>query len=252
MQIGVLDDQARRLSPGDGDDATSAREGAARLSAARDEYVAAVEALRAAADAAPGQRRAIEADPEVVATLAELKAELKGTLRIVPHPHWREALAFLAEAEAGIHAERVPLVAGAGRGGEPTVLATLDGTLAVAMAIDPRAALTRIPAEAAARLGLATSEEGAESLGTLANGRALTARRATLRSVRVGSFTVEGVACLVLPADAAGVPAALGADVLDRFACRALPDQGIFRIARVDPVAVRPEDGPSPARPQGR
>jgi hypothetical protein len=252
LQIGVLDDQARRLAPGGDGDATSARERAAQLSSARDEYVAAVEALRAAADAAPGQRRAIEADPEVVATLAELKDELNGPLRIVHHPQWREALAFLAVAEAGIHAERVPLVAGSGPGGEPTVLATLDGTLAVAMAIDPRVALTRIPSEAAARLGLATSEEGSESLGTLPNGRALTARRATLRSVRVGSFAAEDVACLVLPADASGVPAALGADFLDRFACRVLPDRGAFRIARVDPVAVRPEDSPSPARPPGR
>jgi hypothetical protein len=213
-KLKMIDDQLRRLPPDDVEADVKRR--AAEFVEARKMFLSALQALREAADQAPLARRAMEGDPEVRAILAGLTNN-KGPTKLAAPLSYHQGLGTLAKLEKAIRVDRVPR--GNGPDGESTVGVVLNGRLHVPMVIDPEARATLLPAALADAVGASPAPDAPEVAVPVAGGGPVKARRSRLRSVQVGGSTIEGVTCLVLPADAPGraVPV-LGTDVLDHFA----------------------------------
>jgi hypothetical protein len=83
----------------------------------------------------------------------------------------------------------------------------------------------------------------------LAGGKEVEGRRVIAKSVRVSSFTVDNVECVVLPADLANAPALLAMTFLNNYNCRINTEAGTMTLTKVDTGGRTTSKSKKPAKP---
>lgn len=179
--------------------------------------------------------KAVGADPAVKAAAEQLKAKLG------PSPEFVAGSAQIKRLRGLVTADTIDIEMD---GGVPHVQVTLNGSHTRTMVFDSGASIIALPAAIAKSIELVPAADDPMIEITLADGKRIKAQLTKLKSVRVGSFTVEDVACAILPADLVAAEALLGGSFLSNFTYKLDPVGKKLHLAQVG-GAEKP--GPKPA-----
>lgn len=203
----------------------------AAVNEAREAYLQHVLDLRKRADALEAAYAARGGD-EAVRTAVAAAADAAGKeLAFGPGSGFRAALKKLADLEEGILSESVPLVRDRG---------TLAASVVVnegkprSMIVDSGCSTLLVPAPLATEFDVVPTVGDEEVQCFMADGRVVRGVRKTLRSVRVGRFTVDNVECVVLGPEAVNAELLLGMGFLRNFKFEIDADAATLSLVRID------------------
>lgn len=153
----------------------------------------------------------------------------------IPPPAAPAVARFAAPAAAGAQGEEPAgrrHVLGVQRAGsEIRVLATLNGSVGWPYVVDTGATLNTIPRAAAERLGLVIDEDTPTTVVAGIGGTGMKVPVVTVRSVQIGSATVENVEMAVLDTMSTGL---LGMPFFNNFRVALDPTRGTLVLEEVD------------------
>ncbi len=138
---------------------------------------------------------------------------------------------MLAKAEKSVLTEVVELRR---QGGVYEVDVTFNGKTTVPLIFDTGASLTTISADLAARIGLTPQPSDQEIELHVADGSVVKAHMTTIPSMRVGKFTINNVACAVMPATKVDAPLLLGQSFHRHFTYKFTPESGQLVLSKVE------------------
>lgn len=226
-----------RTSPA-GDPATRDRlQG--EVSRRREAFIQAVLDLRQTVDAAQKSYTALASDEEVKKAIAAAGQSAKTKPRLGPSPQFASNIKLLERAEQSVLTDAVNLHK---RGGVFWVDATFNGKVVRPMVFDTGAGLTTIPSELAEEIGIRPGPTDPVVVCETADGTKVEARQVTIPTMRVGRFTVNGVAAAVMPPGKKNIAPLLGQSFHRHFTYKFTPESGSLVMSRVE--------GLEPARPQ--
>jgi clan AA aspartic protease (TIGR02281 family) len=212
----------------------------------REQYIQQVLDLCGKAEAVSKQYKDLAADDDVKAALAAAKG------RLGPTEAFTSAGNRLGVFRKGFSSDVVALKMD---GGVPTVEVTINGKVTRTMTVDSGSSLVCIPADLAKDLQMAPGPNDPEIILQLADGKSHKAHQMSLKSVRVGTFTVENVDCAVLEADLISAEPLLGGSFLQNFIYKFDPQAGELHLARVGgdaKSALNTLAKPKPDMPAGK
>jgi len=124
----------------------------------------------------------------------------------------------------------------------PTVEVTLNKNFTRSMVFDSGSSVVAIPADLAKSMELVAGKDDPTVHLRLADGKVVEARMTILKSVRVGSFTVENVEAAVLPPELVAAEPLLGGSFLKHFTYKLDPGAGKLHLAQTgsDAAAAKP------------
>jgi len=198
---------------------------------AREAYLDHLLALRKRAaelSAAYDSRKDDAAVSRAVAAAGEAAGK---ALTFGPGSGFRAALKKLADLEESILSETVPLVRDRGTLAASVVV---NGGKPRQMIVDSGCSTLLVPAAAAAEFDVEPTTGDEEVECFMADGRTVRGVRKSLKSVRVGRFTVNDVECVVLGPDAVGAELLLGMGFLRNFKFEIDADAGTLSLVRID------------------
>ncbi len=222
------------------------------LAQAKADYVQAIHALRSIADETIRRYEDLAADNDVKQALASLNADQSGRrpYRLGPSSTFKRNVKRLEKLEKTVLSETIELER---RGGVCWVEVICNGKQPLRCVLDTGAAFVTITPEMAAKIGLTPTADDRTIELKVADGRTVQGRLTRLESVRVGAFTEQDVACVVLPGSLKGAAPLLGQSFLKRFAFEFDPSAGKLSLTKVDlPEADRPKPSPRGARGRRR
>jgi clan AA aspartic protease (TIGR02281 family) len=138
-------------------------------------------------------------------------------VRLGPSPGFTQTLAATRKQREGMKSSVIQLITDKG---VPQVDVTINGSVNRRMVLDSGASIVTLTAEVANRLGLKPGAEAPTARLVTADGKTTEAKIAKLDSIRLGQFTVEDVACAVLPANVPADECLLGGTFLEHFVYR--------------------------------
>ena len=157
-----------------------------------------------------------------------------------PSAEFSAGLAELKKWQSAVESEAIPLRE---MRGIHMVDATLNGEHFV-LGLDTGASDVTLPGEVAEKLNMTPGEQDPTVQMKLADGNLIEGKQMSLKTVRVGRFTVADVSCIVLQKGLNEAPLILGGSFLNHF------------IVRLDPAAnelhltqIKDETPAKPARP---
>jgi aspartyl protease family protein len=180
-------------------------------STAKIKFVDELADLSSKADALTARYQALSGDAGVKAALAKFMAVPKPTLG--PSPDFVAAVAEMKKWQSAVESEAIPLHE---KDGIHEVDVLINGSPFV-MTVDTAASEVTLPAELAEKLQLVPGEKDPTIQLRLANGAIIEGKEMSLKSVRVGRFTLENVPCVVLQQGLSDPPSLLGASFLNHF-----------------------------------
>ncbi|HEX8203690.1 MAG TPA: retropepsin-like aspartic protease, partial [Isosphaeraceae bacterium] len=196
----------------------------------RAQFVRHVADLRRLADEIRARQQALARDVEVRDCLAEINRVRRDRTGLGTKPGFKVSLQKLEEMEALIRTDRIPAkLEGAAR----RIAVTVNGSHLLWMEVNPQADALRLTTAQAAEAGVAPVPDAVAVPVRLADGREVAARPARIGSIRVGSFTEDDIAGLILPEAAGDVAPTLGASFLGRFVSDVDPEAGTLTLTRV-------------------
>jgi aspartyl protease family protein len=177
--------------------------------------------------------------PEVQASLKKLREDTGKDLTLQPSSTVQSLQRKLAELQASVQTERIPL-----RRDDKTFYASvvINGKHTAEMVVDTGASLVSLPYELAVSMGLKPEARDKQILLTIADGSTITAHLKTIQSVRVGTFVVENVECAVLGPEAVEAHPLLGMSFLGEFQFHldaAAGTLGLTQIESDSPAAAK-------------
>ncbi|MFO0907467.1 MAG: aspartyl protease family protein [Isosphaeraceae bacterium] len=212
------------------------------LAEKREGFVQVVDALKKAGEIKQADEEATRGDAEVQAAIQKFKPSRKptrsgsapaGNKPVPPAELYARAL---HRVEVRLNPDKVAL----------WVTATVNGQSGRRLVVDPTIESVRVSARFADEVHADIAQQGPETTATLSDGRSVRARRATLKSVEIGSLVATDVEALVL-LDGYDGPPRLGASFFDRFVTRIEPDAARLTLTQVDLRAL-----PTTPAPRGR
>ena len=199
----------------------------ARISAlgdeTREQYIQSVLDLSTKAQAVSDQYKDLSGDADVKAALAAAKG------RLGPSETFTSTVNRLKLYHKGFSADVVMVKMDRG---VPTIEVTVNGKITRTMIVDSGASLICLPADFAKDLDLIPGPNDPELIMQLADGKSHKAHQMTLKSVRVGPFTVENVDCAVLEPDLISAEPLLGGSFLKNFIYKLDMQAGELHLAR--------------------
>ena len=174
----------------------------------RAKYITTVIELAALADKANETYAALAKDKSVTDAVAAAKAKLG------PTPGFVGQYAQIKRLRAPIFSETIKV---AYEGKVPWVEVTLNGSTLRKMVLDSGSSMVVITASLAKQMELVPKNDDPDITMQLADGKLVTAKKSTLKSVRVGQFTMENVECAILPPDMVAAQPLLGGSFLNNF-----------------------------------
>ena len=133
------------------------------------------------------------------------------------------------------------------KGGVYEVDVTFNGKTTVPLVFDTGASFTTISAALATRIGLKPQPSDKKVELHVADGGVITANLMTIPSMRVGKFTVNNIACAVMPPDKADIPLLLGQSFHRHFTYKFTPESGRLLLSRVETIEP-PDQARRPTR----
>ena len=180
----------------------------------RENFLETVMKLRKMADSIAVKYEEASKDPEVVAVVAQLNEAVPGSYVLGQSRTLAASLAQIEKLEEQIFTESVPLRSS---GGTMFASVVIDGQHTQEMVVDSGASLISLPPQVAAQCGIQASPSDPTIILGLADGSQIPGKLVTIKSVRVGRFTVENVECAILGAQAVNAEPLLGMSFLENF-----------------------------------
>ena len=184
---------------------------------AKTQFVDDVAALSVKADAASERYKVLSVDPAVKTALAAVPAKAA----LGPTPEFATSIAELKKWQSAVESEAIPLTEDHGI---HMVDALLNGEHFV-LGFDTGASAVTLPWQVAEKLNMTPGEQDPTVQMQLADGNLIEGKQMSLKSVRVGRFTINDVTCVVLQKDLHDAPLILGGSFLNHF------------IVKLDPAA---------------
>jgi clan AA aspartic protease (TIGR02281 family) len=201
------------------------------VKAARDAYHQAVFDARKMADRVIGQYAELSKDPEVIAAIKSWNEATHGTHALKQSGAFSNAVRSLEKLEKTIPSEKIPLKQ-QGTGYYASV--AINGDYIGEMLVDSAAPSLLLPHQMAIDAGIKVDDSAETTPFQMADGSEVQARHVVLKSVRVGSFLANRVACGVLPASNKTAKAVLGKSFLGQFKGQVDSLSGELSLVRAD------------------
>ena len=187
-----------------------------QASQAAEQYVEHLLAVRRLHDRVLKHYAALAEHAQVKAVIEKYNAGRDRPDELGPSRYFLNEARQLKRLEGDVLAAEIQLRRGGGDLWYVTVM--LNGKHAQEMAIDTGASVIALPWGVAQAAGLDPGGSGDTVYVEVADGRVLEAKRVFAKTVRVGKFTVENVACTVFPPELANADPLLGLSFLKKFA----------------------------------
>jgi clan AA aspartic protease (TIGR02281 family) len=183
-----------------------------------EEYISALLSLSDQAEAIAHRYEVLAADAATVSALAAVNKQMLigAAVKLGPSSALAGALPFIRKERQALDSATIKFKI---EGGVPVVNVTLNGKATRTMVFDSGAAIVSLCWDTAQQAGLTPGNDDPVIKLTTASGAVVDARLMTLKSVRLGQFTVENVHCTVLPRAVIG-PDLLGGTFLRNFGVR--------------------------------
>jgi clan AA aspartic protease (TIGR02281 family) len=200
--------------------------------------------LRQLVDKTSAEYAEIAQDDTIKQALAALASKSKSSaLKLGPSREFQANVKLLEKAEKSVLTELVELRR---KGGVYEVDVTFNGKVTVPLVFDTGASFTTISAELASRIDLRPQSSDRTVELHVADGGVIAAKLMTIPSMRVGKFTVDNVACAVMPPGKAEIPLLLGQSFHRHFTYKFTPESGQLVMSRIETMESRDK----PARTQ--
>ena len=169
-------------------------------------------------------------DGTVKAALEKLNAGAEGTkLTAGPSAEFTAAVADLDRWRSEVNSEAIPM---RDEHGVYTVEVLVNGER-LRMVVDTGASHVTLPWETAEKLKITPGEKDRDVKMKLANGAIIDGKLITLKSVRVGRFTVNDVTCVVLQQGLSDPPTMLGSSFFSHFVVKINQNKGELHLTEV-------------------
>lgn len=212
---------------------TQRREVRAGVNELREKYVEHILSIRKTYDRVAQQYADLSADAKVTEAISALnQASPKKEVKLGPSRAFLSAGKSLKTLEETVLSEEIPLQRA--DGGVFRVSVVVNGSKPVDFVLDTGAGILSIPEPVAREIGIEVSDSAPVIQLQMADGRVIEARQAVAKSVRVGKFTLENVACAVLPPAAVLAEPLLGQTFLGQFSYKVESDRSVLVMTRVD------------------
>lgn len=223
------------------DNGDEVRKLATETGRAREEFLQRLIDFRTLVDESTTLYGELAKDPEVTAAITAINNSGKVKFKLGPTKAFQTATTTLQKLEKMIQSETIALRS------ENNVFwvdVVINGKLAKPMVFDTGAGIVLLPADFATQAGLKPSESDPVINLSVADGRKVKGRMMTLKSIKVGKFTVSNVECAVLPPEMADAPPLLGGTFLKNFNYKISPDQAKLTLSLInDPSADSKGEG---------
>jgi clan AA aspartic protease (TIGR02281 family) len=195
-----------------------------------DEYVALMIKFGAAIDATVEKYKALSEDAQVKTAIGKINQV--GTLKVTlgPSDRLNTELPEIRKLRDKVNSDTINFEM---HGGVPTVPVTLNGNVQISAIVDSGAASVSISEKLAKRLDLKPGPNDRKTHVVTADGTISEVSVMTIKSIRLGRFTVENVECVVVPDNGKNVDTLLGGTFLRRFVYRMDLAAGQLRLSQV-------------------
>ena len=188
-------------------------------------------------------------DAEVKAAIGRIGKDPKAAVKLGPSKAFLANVKALKKAQGLIQSEAIPLRED---NGTFEVSVTLNGKLSKPMTFDTGAGIISLPHDLALQAGLNPGPSDPTIELTTADGRVHEGKLMTLKSVRVGKFTIENVECAVMPASLKNAPALLGGSFLKYFTYKLAPESSTLTLSKVGAAEVDAVRAPAKKPAKGK
>ena len=198
---------------------------------AREAYIQAILDLRTLADAISSQYQSKAGEAGVKAAIDQLNQATGKSYALTPSRKFQVALKRVKSLEETILSESIQLRRSSG--GTLVASVVINGKHTQEMTVDSGASMVTLPAKVAAACNIHVGANSRVINLTLADGRKIGGRLASIPQIRVGGFSAENVPCVVLDPEAAAASALLGMSFLGRFKFELDARQATLTITQV-------------------
>lgn len=192
-------------------------------------YVDDLAALKTKADAVQKKYDELASDAAVKTAIEKANASAASPAKLGPSPAFASAMKDLTKWQASVNSEAITI---SEEGGVQTVEVRLNGE-PHRMVLDNGSSFISLPAELAAQLKMVPGPQDPTVKMRIADGNLIEGRMMMLKSVRLGRFTVDNVACVVLQSGLHDAPALLGNSFLSHFVVKIDQQAGKLQLTEV-------------------
>jgi len=196
----------------------------------REAFMQAILNLRKLVDETNQEYVELARDDVFQKALAAIEPKSKSPVKLGPSSDFKNNIKQLQNFEKLVLTDTIAVVR---KGGVYEVQVTLNDKLTLPFVYDTGASFVTVSSEVASRLGLQIAADDPTIRLVVADGTIIEAKRKTIRSVRIGRFTVNDVVCAVMPPSKAKAPPLLGQSFLHHFTVSGSPDSGELVMSRV-------------------
>jgi aspartyl protease family protein len=184
-------------------------------SESKTKYVDELLALAPRVESAANKYKQMAADAEVKALVDKTNTAARANPRLAfgPSPDFSKAIDEVATWRSQLDSEAIPMRE---EGGVHSVEVIANGEK-VRMIVDTGASHISLPFEVAKKVGLTPGENDPTVQMRLANGSVIDGKLMSLKSVRVGRFSVDNVSCVVFQEGLTDAQTVLGTSFLSHF-----------------------------------
>ena len=211
-------------------------------------FVDEVIALDDKAEASTKKYEELAADGSIKSALTKLNAAANPHLKLGPTPEFASAASELKGLRSAVEAEAIPLTE---ENGVQALNVLVNGE-PHKMMLDPGASLVMISPDDAEKLKLIPGEQDPTIKMKLADGNVVEAREMTLKSVRVGRFTLENISCGVMVGGQKDAPSLLGNSFLCNFVVKIDQKAGQLHLIEIAGATTKPSAGAGDRNPSPR
>jgi aspartyl protease family protein len=181
-------------------------------------------------DQAQDQYKDITADPDIKHTVDTINQSGKAKVKLGPSPEFIANAKVLGTWRTSVSSDSVDTK---NDNNVPIVEVTLNGSVTRDMVVDSGASIVCLTADLAKQLNMIPTEKDQTIQFKMADGKEVDAKLMSLKSVRVGQFTVTDVECAVLPATLVAAEPLLGGTFLNNFVFKLDPTARKLHLAVV-------------------
>ncbi len=213
---------------------------------AKTKFIDAVAALAPKAHAVTAQYKKLADDRAITAALAKLKASaVTANVVLGPSAQLKSDIVDLKKWQSAVDSEAIPLRE---QNGIHMVDVLINGEHFL-MGVDTGASSVLLSGEVAETLKIIPGEKDPTVHMRLADGNIIEGKEMSLKTVRVGRFTLEEVSCVVLNKGLPDAPLLLGGSFLNHFIVRLDPSARELHLTEIRDEVIPKNNSAIPRTP---